>query len=329
MRGLARLAVLPAVIWLSGWLPGCTELQARTGPGLERGESVVSEELARLRAPGPFRYTDINRSRAVVVARGREVVLRPLEGLCLSQSSLEVGREAAFAVVTDCLAEAASNPDGDNLPPSFPGLLSVSVSGEPMFAGEDGRAAAIRDLRDFLGTAPGLAMLGRNGSGETVELVEARQVGDALYVHVRDSYGGELDLLAPDFWRAFVQLNGRLTMVTVSGFRDLALPSDTMLSLLAGQLAELRRANGGRSFEAELALAKGAGAALTSAALVRTDPSAGLGALREQIASRRPAPRLVPMPPQRPGSDPAPGDDTGTRHAPRQAPEAPLRPSFS
>ncbi|MEL6218266.1 MAG: hypothetical protein AAFR79_07340 [Pseudomonadota bacterium] len=324
-----RLAVLSAFAAITSAMSGCAELQARTSEGfrLERGSSALSEELDRLRVPGPFRYAEISPAEAVVIAREQRVVVRPVEGLCLSQGSLEVTREAAFAVVTDCLVEATRT-ESDALPPTFPGLLAVSVSGDPMFEDDEGRGTALRRLREFLGTEPGLALLGRNGAGSTVEMVEARQVGDALYVHVHDTHEGELRLLAPDFWRAFVELNGRLVMVTVSGFRDFALEPDAMLALLAGQLATLREANGGPAFEAELALAEGAGSAMRAVSLVRTDPSGGLDVLREQIASRRPAPARVPVPPRRPGTAKATVDETGTANAPRRAPLALARPAL-
>ncbi|MEM9148537.1 MAG: hypothetical protein AAGC57_20440 [Pseudomonadota bacterium] len=317
---------------LSIWVSGCADLQARVGPALslKRGESGLAAELDRLRAPGPFRYDEIGRDQAVVVARGRRVVLRAVEGLCLTQGAMDVSQEAAFAVVADCIGEdgAAIDAAAGTLPPSFGGLLAISISGEPMFAGETGRATALRRLRDFLGTAPGLALLGRNGSGASVELVDARQIGDALYVHVHDSQEDALALFAPGFWRAFVELNGRLAMVTVSGFRDLDVEPEAMLSLLAGQLAELRRVNGGAAFQDEINLAEGAGAALSDVRLAATDPTEGLEDLRGQLAARKPAPRQVPVPSSRPGagSSQTAAVDQGTRLAPETAPLAPPRP---
>lgn len=335
-RGGAGLALLAALL-----LGGCL------GVEVEPGVSARDGEIARQRAAatGPFRVAETGPHRAVLMAEGRRVVLVPVDGLCLAEEAFDASADGAFAVIAECVAAAAGPVDGAAedagqtvLPPSFAGLVTVSVAGEPMFADEDGRSAALRRLRDLLGTAPGLALLGRNGAGDSVEMLEARQIGDALYVHVRDVHDGGLALLAPEFWRGFVEINRRLVLVTVSGFRQRPLEGDDMLAVLAAQIARLREENGGPVFDAELELAAGFGAALRPGARMaaaRTDPSGGLDTLREAVAAGAPAPRRAPAPTGRTalvgsgtgGPAVAGSGGTGSRHAPLSAPRAPARPA--
>lgn len=240
--GLAGLAI--AGLALAG-LTGCQTLGTT-------GESVLSAELERVRTAGTFQLLEVDSSEAHVTARGREVVLVPVSGLCLTAEGIDISESGVFAVIADCVTEQGLSPagtdaDGDTvyrLPPLFPGLMTVSVSEGPLFEEGTGSAEGVRRLRAFLASEEGLALLGRNGSGETVELIESVPMGDGVYVHVRDTHSGELALLAPAFWRAFVEINDRLVLVTVSGFRDRPLSDDTMLAVLAAQVTELRDANG-------------------------------------------------------------------------------------
>jgi hypothetical protein len=298
-------------------LSGCLQLE----PGLSGRDAELSRTGSATPAEaapgGAFRIVEAGPARAVVSARGRRVTIAPVEGLCLAGDALDTSGAGAFAVIAECVAEGRA--EGEALPPGFAGLVTVSVSGEPMF-GEGGRERALRRLRDFLGTVPGLALLGRNGSGRTVEMVESRRIGDSLYVHVHDRHQGELALLAPDFWRAFVEIEGRLVLVTVSGFRDRPLPEDEMLAVLAAQVARLREANGMAPEAAERALARGAGAVLVPVArrAEGTRPAAGDPALRAADASE---PTGTPPPRRRPAAS------AGARPAPAVAPRAPARPA--
>ncbi|MEM1345822.1 MAG: hypothetical protein AAGI34_14760 [Pseudomonadota bacterium] len=213
------------------------------------GESSVAAELQRVRSNAGFRVVEDGPERTFVSATGRDLVLRPVEGLCLTREGIELTERGVFAVVADCLAETVPEPvEGEDaslyrLPPTFPGLITISVSGQPMFDQTVPGADALATLREFLSTEAGRAMLGRNGLGKTVEVVDTRVLSDALYVHVRDTHSGGLSLLAPDFWRAFVELNGRMVLVTVSGFRDRPLGETAMIGVLAAQVMRLRAAN--------------------------------------------------------------------------------------
>jgi len=300
-------------------------------------DSVGSEPPGPTGGDAAFAVVAAGHDRAVVRAKAREIVLAPAPGFCFSADGFDTRDTGAFAVIADCVAETDPRKVGTTgageavleLPPSFPGLVTVAIAGEAMFPETAGKPAALRELRDFLGSAPGLAMLGRNGSGRSVDIRETRAIGDALYVKVIDTDEAALPLLAPEFWRAFIEINRRLVVVTASGFRNRPVDSGTLLAVLASQVDALRRANAAEPVEAETRLAERIDADL------RIDGSPAAAAARSlTVAVATPAdpggpdPVRAPAPPPRaaqPTGAPARSEREGL--APRSAPKAPLRPA--
>ncbi|MGF1502866.1 MAG: hypothetical protein ACFBSD_13720 [Paracoccaceae bacterium] len=292
-----------AMLAMAGLVSGCL--------GLEPGEDTVTAELGRVRAAGDFQALELSARAARIRARGVEVALAPANGLCIADDSFEASLRGAFLVVSDCVTEGAHGALGTEieLPPVFPGIVTVLVSGTPMHAADVSPDAAIAELQAFLATEAGLTMLGRNGEGAAAELIEAEPIGATLYVHVRDGHSGTLSLLADDFWRAFLEVEGRLMLVTVSGFRDRPLPPEEMQAALAAQVTAIERANGETPEATALALADpfhrrmGAdeGPVLVAAApafsLSEPDPDRVPDGEEPRIPLRRPG-RLAPAPVQ-------------------------------
>ena len=190
----------------------------------QRGFSGLEAEWDRKRS-GPYHVVSVSHERAVVSALGRQVAIEPSEGFCLAQESLDTTRSSAFALIGDCAFEAPNtgarrSARGElQLPPSVPGIITVSVSGDPEIPNSN-PDKALNGLSEFLESAKGRSMLGRSGDGSSVTLVESRRIGNGVYVLVDDRNSGALPVLERKFWRAFVELNDRLAVVTVSGFKD-------------------------------------------------------------------------------------------------------------
>ena len=213
----------------------------------DQGFSGVGAEWDRRHA-GPYYVVSASPERAVVSAQGRQVAITPAKGFCLARESVETTERSAFALIGDCALDSstASAPRGSRgelqLPRGLPGIITVSVSGDPGFQGGD-NDESLNALSRFLDTAEGRRMLGRSGDGASVSVVETRRIDDGVYVMVDDSNDGVVPILDPKFWRAFVELNDRLAVVTVSGFRDRPLGREEMLEHLVAQVQTLRVAN--------------------------------------------------------------------------------------
>ncbi len=215
-------------------------------PGLERGLSGRDAEWARTRGPGEFSVVSATPGRAVVSALGHQVAIEPADGFCLAREAIETSDRSAFLLLGDCaLEEPAARGQGADalldLPRGVPGIITVSISGDPGFT-QAGGAGDLSELQRFVESAEGRALLGRGGDGAQVSVVETRAIGNCLYVLVEDG-DGSVPVLAPRFWRAFVELNQRLAVVTISGFRDRPLPEEEMLRHLGDQVRQLQVAN--------------------------------------------------------------------------------------
>lgn len=210
----------------------------------ERGLSGREAEFQRLEAERSFTVLESGKKRVVFSARGREIAVEPPEDYCLDEESIAVTARSAFVLVADCMNTDESEPANGAEEESkvFPGILTLTVSGETAFGAEPGAMAAFESL---LGTDAGARLLGRGDDSAPGRVIATRRIDGALYVLVEEQAAEGADsILAPRFWRAFTEVNDRLVLVTVSGFNDRPLSEDEMLVFLAAQMAELRAANG-------------------------------------------------------------------------------------
>ncbi len=199
----------------------------------EPGLSGRDAELLRQQGERGVVVLDVAPERAVFLARGQEVVVTPPKGHCVDGESLSDNGKVVFAMVSVCLARVEDPAD------VYPGILTLSISGEPAFQTEP---EALDDFEAQLTSLDGLKLLGRGQSATPGSLVAIKRMGGVIYVLVEESAGGR-SILSSRFWRAFVGVNDRLILATASGFKSRAVSDTTMLVFLARQIQALRRAN--------------------------------------------------------------------------------------
>lgn len=313
LQNLARLLV--CALALSG-LGGCKTLP---------GESSRDEEFARLRAEGGFAIVEAETNRVVFAAMGADVVVEPQKGYCLDGASVAVTGEAAFALVADCmhdhLAVEQAKAEGAGgheilLPRAFPGILTISVSGEPAYGPTP---SGLDEFEALIRSASGRNLLSRGNNSAPGTIIGTKRIGGALYVLAEEPTTSGLSILAPRYWRAFAVIKDRLVLATVSGFRDHSIAEDAMLGFLAGQLAQLRRANGMRADREEDEIAQRmAGSFEVAATPEAISPPEPRVAKTAQVGS---GPARAPAAPRR-GAD---GGDRKSGSAPSRAPAPPRR----
>jgi len=219
-------------------------------PATDPGRVATTMQAEREpNAARPLYIVSAGHDRAIVSARGRRVTIKPSDGLCLVEDSVETSERSAFALIGDCVLERGRIDDPRDsraalqLPRSVPGIITVSILGDP---GLDGGVDSPDELGELLKAPEGWRMLRRSADGGPVLVVEIRRIGDGVYVLVWDD-GAPLvpaPVLDQRFWRAFIELNDRLAVVTFSGFRDRPLGEDRMLEHLVDQVQTLAAANG-------------------------------------------------------------------------------------
>lgn len=292
-RGAGRRRPAALALSLGLVLAGCELAE----PGL----SGRDDETMRRGGKGALAVVEKSEERAVFATAGNRIVIEPPAGYCLDKASVAVSERSAFVLVTDCLRDqqAVLANGADTLPRAFPGILTVTVSGEAAFGSG---ATALASFESLLETEAAAGLLGRGNGGGPGRILAMNRVDGVLYVLVeeRAPEGGH-SLLAPRFWRAFTEIGGRLVLVTVSGFSDRPLAEEEMLAFLTAQMAGLRRANG---------LAPGVDETRIAAALLeglRPMPGAGTTPVPRPRyegaggSAHRAAPGAAPVPQPRPG----------------------------
>ena len=113
--------------------------------------------------------------------------------------------------------------------------MTVSVEGPGL------QAPPADALEAFFETESGLAVLARDGSAESVRLLESRRDGELLYLHAEDD--SVLPGTESAYWRAIFGLNGRLVSVTLLGVAGRPIASEDGFRTLQTQINELIAAN--------------------------------------------------------------------------------------
>ena len=178
-------------------------------------------------------------SRAKVTVAGRPVVIAAPPGFCVDAPSTTLTSAGAFVLMSDCalLGQKA----GRGAPVGA--ALTASVSSGGLGGEGDDEASTLDDLQDFLDTADGRAMLGRSGRGDRVRVLSKQLRGDVLYVLVEDRGQQPIAGIDPRFWRAFLEVNGRMTVLSVIGFEGTGPGLQEGLNELAAAAAAIRAAN--------------------------------------------------------------------------------------
>lgn len=174
--------------------------------------------------------------RTTVTVAGRNVTVAAPPGFCVDERSTSLGPAGAFVLVSDCALLGAPATE-----PPVGAVMTASVSAAPL-EGET-PAQSLAALESFVQTAAGRAMLGRSGEGGRIRVLASQQRGDALYLYVEDRGAQPVADIEPRFWRAFLDVGGRLTALSLLAFEDAGVSPQQALDLLAGFADATTRAN--------------------------------------------------------------------------------------
>ena len=167
-------------------------------------------------------------TREKVTVAGRSVTIAAPPGLCVDQGSTRVDAAGAFVLMRDCADGAEARPPRT--------ALTASVSSGGLTGEGDAAADSLADLQAFIETPDGLALVGRSGRSDRVRVLAQTVSSDVLFVLVEDRGPQPIAGLDRSFWRAFLEVNGRMTVLSALGFAG----SDPQRGL--DELAELASA---------------------------------------------------------------------------------------
>ncbi|TPE52729.1 hypothetical protein [Amaricoccus solimangrovi] len=220
--------------------------------------------LAACEQPGVSGTTP---TRTTVTTGGQRLTIAAPAGFCVDSDSTSVTSTGAFVLVTDCAllargpgagprltgaaASAGSPPapapvaEAARAKPPVGAAMTASVS--PTGLGDDGPATrSLADLARYARTPQGLALVGRGGQPQGVRLLESAERDGVLYLYVEDRGPQPIAGLEPRFWRAFFEVNGRLTAVSELGFAGAGLDKQSGLNLVTAFTRAIKAANPAR-----------------------------------------------------------------------------------
>ena len=176
-------------------------------------------------------------TRETVRVGGASVTIAAPAGFCVDRRSTDVSSAGAFVLVTDC-ALLDAQPEGGRAPVGA--AMTASVS-----APEPGAAATtLAELESYVGTPEGRAVLGRSGRGDAIRVLETERQGDVLFMLVEDRGPQPIAGVDRTFWRAFMEVNGRIAALSVLGFEGSGIDAQSGFGFISAFAANIRAANG-------------------------------------------------------------------------------------
>lgn len=169
--------------------------------------------------------------RTLAVLDGAVSVRGP-DGFCVDQQSSRA--DTGFAVLAGCAIISDAT-----LMPAQEGLITVQI-GE---AGSAGVAGAEADLVRLLETAQGATLLSATGDPATVKIERVDRADGVVVVRFSDTAPAAIAGLEPLEWRAFLDIKGRLTTISLRGFDRARIATAPGLRLLSQAIGAIRAAN--------------------------------------------------------------------------------------
>jgi hypothetical protein len=158
-------------------------------------------------------------SRATVNVAGEPIVVAGPPGFCIDRETLNVSDFGAFALMSDC-ALLGKTADAR---PAVAAALTASVSSGGLAGEGDDPRQSLEGIAEFAASPEGPAVLGRSGRSDSVRILATETRGDVLYVLVEDRGPQPIAGIDRTFWRAILELNGRMAVLSVLGFEGAGL----------------------------------------------------------------------------------------------------------
>ena len=179
-----------ALVVFSGALLGCVEGPATVGP-----------------TPVP---------KAVSVTAGdTPIVIAAPDGFCVDRATIDENSQGTFMFLSDCRVISEGGATA-RLPISA--ILTASISPTGLAGSEQGMEPALTSLKGFLSSPLGLFTLSKSNMDGATRILSAKQSDVALYLLVQDTaFTGEAGA-SNRYWRAFIEVNGRLVALSVTGY---------------------------------------------------------------------------------------------------------------
>lgn len=160
------------------------------------------------------------------------VSVRGPEGYCVDQQSSRAG--SGFAVLAGCAVVSDAT-----MMPTVEGLITVQIGA----ASSASVTGAEPEMAALLRTTLGAQLLSAASNPASVQVARVDRADGVVVVRFSDATPAATPGLEPSEWRAFLDIRGRLTTISLRGFVRAPIPSEQGLRLLSQAIGALRAAN--------------------------------------------------------------------------------------
>lgn len=217
--GLAAMAA-------AAGLSACAPPSGARAPGL-----ATNAPLGGAISENYLQIVQADQNIVAVDSNGRIVRAPAPRGYCIPIDGVLTGPASVFFIMERCRPDAT-------------GLLSVSIAKQPLFAGAPPTPERYRTLAAFLQSDEGRGALGFDAGSGAIFVDEASYEEGALFVSVRDGSGAGPDFAGRLMCRAFTELNGRMTVITLLSMKMEQADRAELKARLKEVVRVLRGANG-------------------------------------------------------------------------------------
>jgi len=172
--------------------------------------------------------------QSALAANGAVKIQGP-KGFCIVPGARKQTSDGDFLLLASCAAISGS---ARHPHPEIPALITVAVSASawPMeFSG--------KELRGFFTSEAGRAALSRSGKPEDISILKMEERDGVFIMHLRDGSKASLPGTKSEYWRAMLDLHGRILTVSVIIPSDTAPGNRAERNLLLALVESLRAAN--------------------------------------------------------------------------------------
>lgn len=180
-------------------------------------------------------------TRASVNVAGQAITVAAPPGFCIDPESTAVDTGGAFLLLSDCRALGLAGAAGATRAIGASLTASISAGG---IAGEgDDPGASLAELAAFLNTEDGRRVLGRSGRPGSIRLLSTQSRNGVLYALVEDRGPQPVAGIDRQFWRAFMEVKGRMAVLSVVGFQGGGVDAQDGLNYIASFATAIQAAN--------------------------------------------------------------------------------------
>jgi len=174
-------------------------------------------------------------SQKVSVAQNTVLIAGPA-GYCVDRTQTRDSDRGVFVLLASC-ASVAKNSRAAK--PHAPAMLTASVSHSNNARIID----SMQRLDTYFKTGPGQAALARDGQARSVSVLRTQKSAGVYYLHVVDKSPNYQVGLSTEYWRALLDVSGRIVTLNVIGFQDNPIGDIDELATLQAFVARVQGEN--------------------------------------------------------------------------------------